>query len=562
MDRTLREVQEVTKFASETFAEENEAKQLQLLEKALEEIPQEEKLPYLRALEMAPDVMAKEPDRLKYLRCYSNDAAKTAQAIVAYWETRSRVFRDNCILPLTLAVGGESALNADCQKMLESDTVLQLPNDAEGRPIVFCDQTRLLSLEGGSTDTCVSCCFYSLHRALQDCKTPSEGVVLVLRSGLAPAFSVKFLTDFDVPFRIHACHIVVPSDENARAAHLKDLPDEVIDRVHFHRLDIESTETPTTLLDAGFQRECLPLSLGGTLATSLESAAANTHGYGQGTSLQTGDCAYLAEIEEAIAAMGADVKSSYLDARAKVPELVQKESNPMNYLRRYSFDAAVAARHLVSYWRQRVQVFGKRALNPMSQTGEGTLGRADFNSLSSGVFLNLPSDTAGNPVVFYDIAKAVDIPRDALLRIVFYMLSVAAEAACQELAKGLVVLLPMDCDAGLTGNKYNFDDILEVIPVRLEAAHVVTTQPHSRNADELSAAAQTVFGTIPPKRLFVHSAFARSEVVRKLGSHGLSQLSLPKSIGGQWGVERLVEWMELRTRFEVCDCAEFNCDVV
>lgn len=183
------------------------------------------------------------------------------------------------------------------------------------------------------------------------------------------------------------------------------------------------------------------------------------------------------------------------------------------------------------------------------------MNRNDVVSLNSGILFNLPPDSSGNPVVFYDHSKVDDMSRDmqreTIPRIALYMLSVAAESARLHKAKGITLLLPMQNPDSFAEHDFSFVDALSVIPVRVEAVHAFTVSPNNKPTGMLTEFAKGILGEQFSGRIYAHSLFSRPEVIRALESFGMSRNNLPKSIGGQWGIERFVEWTELRTRFEV-----------
>jgi len=121
-------------------------------------------------------------------------------------------------------------------------------------------------------------------------------------------------------------------------------------------------------------------------------------------------------------------KAAYLDARERVPDLVDQESDPEAFLDCESCNVEKAAQHLVAYWNKRKQIFGARAFLPMTQTGEGALNRGDLKVLASYYFGQLPSDRVGRTVLCYDGSKLGKCSQDSRLRVAFYLFSVAAES--------------------------------------------------------------------------------------------------------------------------------------
>jgi len=121
-------------------------------------------------------------------------------------------------------------------------------------------------------------------------------------------------------------------------------------------------------------------------------------------------------------------------------------------------------------------------------------------------------------------------------------------------ASGPVFVISVDANDVKALGVHSFDDILQVLPLRMSAAHVVinagsTVTPDVAIHNRAVSFAKTAFGQLSEDRLFVHQG-PRAGVCVKLHAHGFSKEGLPKSIGGRWGFERFMQWIELRTRYE------------
>ena len=95
-------------------------------------------------------------------------------------------------------------------------------------------------------------------------------------------------------------------------------------------------------------------------------------------------------------------KAAYIEAAAQVPELIERESNPLAFLRCEKWNAWSAAHRFVEYWKLRKYLFKDRAYLPM--TLDGAL-LPDIPTLEKGLILPLPPDDFGRPVTYVDRAK-------------------------------------------------------------------------------------------------------------------------------------------------------------
>jgi hypothetical protein len=145
-------------------------------------------------------------------------------------------------------------------------------------------------------------------------------------------------------------------------------------------------------------------------------------------------------LQEALHEIPDEEKQAYLEALERVPLLVERESDPISFIRCEKYDAWAAARRLVAYWEVRKKLFGSdRAFLPMTQTGAMA---EDMEYAEKGSTTMLPDDDHGRPVVCWDRVRsmAAVIPRASALRCGFYFFQVLSE---QERAQkgGYVVMI-------------------------------------------------------------------------------------------------------------------------
>ena len=133
----------------------------------------------------------------------------------------------------------------------------------------------------------------------------------------------------------------------------------------------------------------------------------------------------------ALAEIPAEKKEAYLEAMKRVPQLVERESNALAFLRREKYDGILAAQRLVEYWKFRKMLFGEKAFLPM--TIDGAM-RDDLETVKVGFLSVLPDDKGGRPVLYYDRVRHYKsrITRDIEVRDLCllhkYMLSTLCDA--------------------------------------------------------------------------------------------------------------------------------------
>ena len=129
-----------------------------------------------------------------------------------------------------------------------------------------------------------------------------------------------------------------------------------------------------------------------------------------------------------------------MEALERVPQLVELESHPLTFLKAEGYYGWGAAERCVNYWELRRWLFGDRAFLPISSTGHGALVEDDIHLLKSGFCCLLEDDEQGRGVVCFQVpSRTLDCDRMAMVRIIFYVLTVALERP-QVQENGLVLV--------------------------------------------------------------------------------------------------------------------------
>jgi hypothetical protein len=133
------------------------------------------------------------------------------------------------------------------------------------------------------------------------------------------------------------------------------------------------------------------------------------------------------------ASIAADDRAAFTEALEQNRDLVERESDPIKFLRCENGKVEAAAERLVSYWEERKKAFQERFLLPLVITGDGALDEASIDVMSTGYMVFLPDDAKGRSVLYLDYEVDLEqglqgmelrVPRD---RVRFYMLQRAAE---------------------------------------------------------------------------------------------------------------------------------------
>lgn len=156
-----------------------EEKALAALEVALSLVPEHEKADYLKVLQVAPALVFKESDPIKFLRFTGFNAPAAALALIRYWKGRRHVFGENAFLPLTLT--GDGALDEPVFDMIRSGISITPVRDKSGRSILFYDTSRRIIQDLGPRHRY----FFYVHQYLMENDlSQTEGYVLVTLGNL------------------------------------------------------------------------------------------------------------------------------------------------------------------------------------------------------------------------------------------------------------------------------------------------------------------------------------------------------------------------------------------
>jgi hypothetical protein len=147
---------------------------LSQLDAAIEVIADYDKEDYVKALEVALQLVLTESDPMRFLRFTNFNAAAAAQSIVLYWKRRREVFGDRAFLPLTLT--GDGAFSDKDIDLIKTGYVVFLPNDQDGRAVMCTDYSRRLD---HSLDTRLRCTFYHGHILAENEKSQTDGFIIL-----------------------------------------------------------------------------------------------------------------------------------------------------------------------------------------------------------------------------------------------------------------------------------------------------------------------------------------------------------------------------------------------
>ena len=140
------------------------AETIEQVHEQLEQLPEAEA--YRRAFASSPDVVTDETNIQAFLQVESSDATRTAKRVARYWNLRRDIFAapskgsssNEEIMPLTL----QGALTAEERALLSLGLVFLLPDDRNGRGVMYLDRTRF-TVRVGTRQTFSRVLFYVLY---------------------------------------------------------------------------------------------------------------------------------------------------------------------------------------------------------------------------------------------------------------------------------------------------------------------------------------------------------------------------------------------------------------
>ena len=248
----------------------------------------------------------------------------------------------------------------------------------------------------------------------------------------------------------------------------------------------------------------------------------------------------LASMREALRLIPNAEKAEYLQAVQRAPHLVQRESNPLAYLRFVQFDSWAAAKRLAFYWKNRVALFPQRAFLPLTLLPGGALNEEDLEALRMGYLSLLPNDAAGRSVCCYDPSKrTAQVSNTTRLRLGFYLGSVMSQnPVTQKQGFVMIVILGRGQAPGSSNSidgttRVGVDLLLDSFPARHHAIHVVYAQ-HSSTNSFWSFVFPLIFGVLG--RLLqnhrAHFHFLRDQDLVHKFAHSYGIFQLPVCLGG------------------------------
>jgi len=251
-----------------------------------------------------------------------------------------------------------------------------------------------------------------------------------------------------------------------------------------------------------------------------------------------------------------DEKSVYMEAMEEAPELVQVETDAMQFVRICDRDIWAAAKRLCNYWKERKVTFKERAFLPMTITGDGALTKEDTLCLQAGYPCVIPQSTCGKIMVYGDRRQALATATfESKSRCCFYFAKKMAEHE-QVQTEGfhalLLLVVPRAQDIDHRFMKYIWGLCGDAYPIKINIHYLcyfpkMITGLHYFAQEVISKA--VVYAMERGGRFLtteVHIEQEPGDVLDSLYEMGLTQTGLPKDIGGTWTYKECLKWCRHR----------------
>ena len=263
----------------------------------------------------------------------------------------------------------------------------------------------------------------------------------------------------------------------------------------------------------------------------------------------------LQQLQSAIERLPLSMKSAYVEANERAPQLIEKEASGIRFIRASRWDETEAANRLTSYWETRKELFGEKWLEAMSQTGDGVLRRGDITALFSGFCTILPNSSSGHCCLFVDPSRVGKSKSKVRQRCMFYVLSLVGESILSQ-QKGIILIYTMGRNASPQSVLGDLSlHFLNVLPVRVHRLHIIGYPPSPQTAASIKQVEpilrREIKNYVADKKVLVHHEESLENLTKALTDWGFLLEHLPTPIGGTWDhVSNFAKFCEQRTRIE------------
>lgn len=367
--------------------EEMHKKALIEFESTLNMFPSEMKQEYQEAKNICPLLTEKESDPISFLRRENFNALAAVLRFVMYWRTRKEQFAER--FSHTMTLGPEGALKDEEIELFATGYLTLLPPDAEGSPVIFFDSERQSSLP--PVKTFVRHLFYLSQAASANPSAQKQGLVyifvaneeLLLQLNEICKEPIEILKK-SLPMKLKKLYFIPgyglssPESSIPQAIEAASLGDDAVPVICE-----DQNKLLSKLESFGFSPEDLPTKIpGGKWNWSRFSKWLVSNGHKDGgrppslsSSVKKSDfnpealspsrnspaLSPFPELPtEVLDHIPREEVIDYLEAKMRVPVIVDHESPFSRFLASENNNTLAAARRLAAYWRERRECYGER----------------------------------------------------------------------------------------------------------------------------------------------------------------------------------------------------------
>ncbi|KAL7580673.1 hypothetical protein ACA910_002185 [Epithemia clementina (nom. ined.)] len=252
---------------------------------------------------------------------------------------------------------------------------------------------------------------------------------------------------------------------------------------------------------------------------------------------------------------------AYFEAVARDAELVQIESDPLQFLRCCKYDIWKGCERLCRYWSERKELFGpQRAFLPLTLTGTGALTNDDVHTLYAGYPAILPDTTTGRQCVLEDRNNwVVGATTESKLRAWFYVIKILAhDDRCQTDSRSCIALVVLstsrnrDMDWAFVRRLAYLGS--QVFPTGAPYGHFLSicTERKRHMAAAIFNTATDLCRQAYNENVSINAHYQTeaNEILQELLSIGLTKKGIPLMFGGEWKVEDWYQWCQVQREWE------------
>ncbi|GAX12856.1 hypothetical protein FisN_15Hu339 [Fistulifera solaris] len=242
----------------------------------------------------------------------------------------------------------------------------------------------------------------------------------------------------------------------------------------------------------------------------------------------------LEQLRDSLALIPLQQQTAYREALIRCPQLVETESDPMQFLLFADFNVWSAAERLVTYWEKRKEVFGERAFLPLLDlSGNGALTAEDVQLIVTGSFLLTAEDTVVVDRSLEPESAEVSIESQIRRNVFLYQLLARHRVTAMQGCKFVVRykrFKSMDQRVAAKSSEI----CTTAFPIRIKAVHMVFAADFQLGFIQNAVSFLCKLWGISSSYLFLHHCETPELALMKLVPHGLLPSALPLSLGGSY----------------------------